>query len=481
MKNNKTIDLLKQFSNQELDKFRLFLESPYHNTDEALIQLFSGLVSFLLDEHNNHSLTELVAQLKNKPLSKGELSKKDRTYLNAKMSLLYHLALQFLCLETFDEEHPTYKALVIESLLAKRQMTASASFLKKEQKKLRQQSYQHIRNHRTAFELEKGRLNYLLQNRLIEKKNNITEVLQQLDTYYLLTRQNYENLALSLSRVSNNAHFEEELLDLASPLKRKSPYAEHQLIQVNNIIADLMKTNEETYYFELIRFLDEETLVLSPKQLQEFYKAALNFCMHQAFRGKLEFLQYLFELYQTLDEKNLLLEKGRMSIARLKNIVSVCCKVGDFEWGSAAVEKYKPLLNHPDPDSVVHVNLGAIAFYQHDYKQAIYHLIRVDKVSTGYDLDCRIMLLKSYYELDEDYDERTMTMFRTVAMFIRNHTQLSSKRKKAFKNFVRITINLYRYKHRATKMQLDSIRSKIESLEFFSDKKWLLDKINHLK
>jgi len=90
------------------------------------------------------------------------------------------------------------------------------------------------------------------------------------------------------------------------------------------------------------------------------------------------------------------------------------------------------------------------------------------------------MLLKSHYELDKEYDERTMRTFLISERFVNKNKSLVSKDKKAYKNFVRILINIYNTRHGAGKMTPEKVQRKLEKLEFVGDKKWLEEKIEAL-
>ncbi len=90
------------------------------------------------------------------------------------------------------------------------------------------------------------------------------------------------------------------------------------------------------------------------------------------------------------------------------------------------------------------------------------------------------MPLKFHYELDVECDERTIRTFLLSERFIQSHKGLITRDKKAYKNFVRILINIYNTRHGAGKMTVEKIKKKLEKLEFVSDKKWLEEKIERL-
>jgi len=90
------------------------------------------------------------------------------------------------------------------------------------------------------------------------------------------------------------------------------------------------------------------------------------------------------------------------------------------------------------------------------------------------------MMLKSHYELDKEYDERTLQIYRSAERFFNENKSLNRARKTAYKNFTRTLINVYRIKHQATKMTLGKVKTKLEQQELNSDKSWLLEKIGEL-
>ena len=153
------------------------------------------------------------------------------------------------------------------------------------------------------------------------------------------------------------------------------------------------------------------------------------------------------------------------------------CRLNEFDWAKETIQKYRPNLEKDHANSVYHFNMGAVAFYQNDFKTALSHFIRVEKFNLAYDINCRIMLLKSHYELDHEYDERTIRTFLLSERFIQSHKGLITRDKKAYKNFVRILINIYNTRHGAGKMTPEKVKRKLEKLEFVSDKKWLEEKI----
>ena len=73
-----------------------------------------------------------------------------------------------------------------------------------------------------------------------------------------------------------------------------------------------------------------------------------------------------------------------------------------------------------------------------------------------------------------------MQIFRTIEKFFYENKLLSQKNSISYRNFIRTLINLYRIRHRTTKMKLKDLKVKLEAQKVNSDKKWLLEKIEEI-
>lgn len=261
----------------------------------------------------------------------------------------------------------------------------------------------------------------------------------------------------------------------------KNPiYLNNALINAYRISTHQLKTNQQSYYFQLTDLLKTDSEILPESDLRAFFIVANNFCSKKIKEGNEEYYSYMYEQFKMMDQYNLIVEENFVQVGTLKNIITIGCKVSEYDWALTMIEKYKNSIQKQYRLSVYHFNTGAIAYYQKQYDKALNHFIKVDKVNLAYNIDCRIMILKCHYELDTEYDERAMRRFVLAERYIQSNKELVKNDKKAYKNFIRFLLNLYRIKHKATRMTPESILSKIEYAEFISDKKWLKEKIKLL-
>jgi len=170
-----------------------------------------------------------------------------------------------------------------------------------------------------------------------------------------------------------------------------------------------------------------------------------------------------------------------MPPVKLKNLIAIACRTEEFNWGKGTLDKYIKFINKAYRNSVYEFNFGVINFYQKKYNAALNNFIRVDDINLTYDINYRIMTMKTHYEVDETYDERTVQIFRSAEKYFTANKLISNNNRLAYKNFVRMLINLYRIKHIETKMKISSFRNKLNSQKFNQDKSWLLAKLEELR
>jgi len=475
------LELLNACSEKEIEDLSHFVSCSCFNTDKKIIQLLDALKRSVLGRKKFTEEMQIMVYNKvfSDSLSVQNLSLTQKKLFNAKLNILTRLTEQFLVIRGLDEHKAYRNDILYKKLLEKRQFWLFNRHMKKNQKALKLEAEQGIEYYEYQWRTGHNMLNYLHRSGLLGKEDNLSDLIYNLDVYYLLHKLGLQMTLLSVKEATQKTYDRSDFKAL-SHLLDLPQYKSHPLIRVYQVTVQLMETKREDIYRELLLLLDIHTIAIPKDHLNGLYTVATNFCTQQIKSGQFTYRD-LFELYQVMDVKNLLVENDFMPELKLKNIVIAACRVGDFASAGQSVEQYYAFIRKSVRESVYHLNLGVIDFYQNDYKAALHHFIRVEPVNLNYDINCRVLMLKSYYETDEEYDERTMQIFRSTEKFFNENKSLSSKDKKGYKNFIRTLINIYRVRHQTTRMDIKRIREKLEQQEVNSDKHWLLGKIKEIK
>jgi len=474
------VELLKKFTEKELEGLTYFVDCRYFNSDNYIIKLLNILKLHILNKNNfTHDLyCNVYEKVFAEKIVGADLNRAQKKRFNNKLNLLLRLTEEFLTIEALSN-NPAYRSdLLHQKILEKRQFKLFNRHVNREKKRLETQSQKDIQHYQHQHKIEKNVLDYLYLSRQLNTQDNLSELIYNIDIEYLINKLSLHITLLYLDGVSAK-NYDVSSMDAMTQLIHLPQYAVHPLIRIYLLAIDLTKTQSEAIYREFLSLLNTHTASTSKKDLNGFYVAATNFCAGKIQTGRFGYVE-LFDLYKIMDKKNLLTEDRFIPVNKLSNVIVVGCRVGEFDWAMQMIEKYQPFIRKSVRESVYHFNIGVIAFYKKEYPTALHHFIRVEHVNLNYDINARTMMMKAHYETDQEYDERTLQIFRSTEKYFNENQQLTPRNKKAYKNFIRTLINIYRVRHRATKMKLENIKEKLERQEVNSDKKWLLEKITEL-
>jgi len=477
------IELLNSFTGTELGQFSHFINCLYFNTDKSVVKLFEALHKNILHQKmfDDTMQKTLFNQVFGSSNIGNKLIKKEKKYLNAKLSLLKSLAEEFLAIEGLKESQVHFNDLLLKKLLDKGQNRLLERQFNQLDKMMGKVPQRNIDYYGLKKTIEFYRRDYLFQSGLIYKKSvdNLDDLTFHFDVSYLVEKLNMFMSIISLKSISSKKH-NISSFDAIKKLLDLPQYNNNPLITLYKAAADLLDNKDQDSYDKLLKFLDTFSSITSKEDLIGFYNIALNHCTQQIQHGKFNY-DDLFRLYLKLDDKDLLIENNFISIIKLKNITIIACRTNSFQKAESIIEKYRSYVKKAIRNSVCNYNYGIIAFYKKTYNKALQYFIRVDTINLDYDVNCRVIILKCHYEMDKTYDERTMQIFRSAHKFFKDNKQLTPQRKKSYRNFIQILIYIYKIKNQETKMPLSRAKEKLAEQDVNSDKNWLNTKIEELE
>ncbi len=478
------LELLKTFSRKEMERLSYLAHCQYFNTDKYVVKLLDVLKKYNLenitvnDEFQRTIYGKIFPDL-SRP--QGELTKNEGSQLNRKMNSLLRLAEKFLVMESLEEHTTANNELIYPQLIKRRQSLLFNRHVNKVQKTQNSQTIYGIDFYEHQYKLENNIINYHDSMNQNPNLTNVANLERYLDIYYLLYKLEIHLGVLSILRASKGKEYDFSPMSTINDLLALPQYAQHPLIAVYQANINLEKEGTDKAYFYLLELLDKHENEIEPNRLRSFYTNATNYCIGQIRMGNQAYNQHLFNLYKTMHDKNLLIDNGVVPIQILKNIIIMACREKAFEWAEMLVRHYEEFIPLSIRESVCHFNYGAIAFHQKKYELAHDRFIQVNKINLNYDINTRVLLIKCLYEKEKMYNEYTMTAFRSAESFFKNNKELPQQRKKAYKNFIQILINLYRIRHKEGKRTIAWLKEKLEQQEVISDKRWLLEKIEGLE
>jgi hypothetical protein len=481
MKNSKLVKAVAELSAWELRHLSDFVHSPFFNKHERLSQLMDIVVAAapdydaaLLDRHAIYRQlfpeNAFDEQKFKDLLSLG--MKLFKSYLTFYKLRQDEFAQGLALLEALEERkwegefHKTRIAL---------DKTADSQPGQLQEKQLR-----HLR-------LQEAHINLLGAAKDRKADDTVFIANNLLDTYYLVYRL---KLAVEMANRRNVVGQEFDLGMLAPLLDYLAAHPQNvdqnPGVRIYLLLYRLLTEADGSATFEaLAALLQRGITAFHLVERREIYGYTINFCIQQVNRGHSHYLSGMIDLYQNALDDETLLNEGWLSQWDYKNIVTSGLKAKRFDWCERFIEQYKTKIEPGSRDNAYTYNLASLHLEQGNYKQALKLLQHVEFSDQFYHLGAKVMLLKSYYELQEH--EALLHLCETFRMYLKRNTDLSKYHQTINMNLIALTRKLADIQSRwpdlgrkDRALQLARIKIAIEEKGNVAQKAWLEGKVAEL-
>ena len=468
MENSKLIQILYSLSYKERKKLRLFIESPFHNEDVSLLTLFD-----FLEEH--------CFFLKNDPPSREYCWERlfpDITYDDAKMrklsSNLGQLTEDFLAYQNYSKQQVNRSAnflAAVNELDLDKHFSYSFRQAKKAQEN---ESHRDADFYYNQFRLESSYTRFLTKRRERSGETNLQQTVDTLDSFYLINKLKY---CCEILNYKNVVKIDENLLLMDEILLHleKNSYEHIPAIAIYyRVLMCLLESDKETHFSELKTLLSQHADKFPSDEAMEIYTHAINYCIRKFNNGKREYLKEIFEMYEVMLEKEIVLQNNDLSPWAYKNIVFTALRLRKFKWAKDFIHDYRKRIAPEHRKNAFTYNLARYHFAKQDYDQVIELLQQVEYNDVFYGVDSRAILLKTYYELDET--EALYGLLDSFTLFLRRNKLIARDHKSSYLNRIRFVKKLIKIKPR-DKKRLEKLKQELDSAGPIADVKWLKDKL----
>jgi hypothetical protein len=167
---------------------------------------------------------------------------------------------------------------------------------------------------------------------------------------------------------------------------------------------------------------------------------------------------------------------GYFSQWEFKNIVSISLRLGETEWCRSFIPGFVSHLDPAERDNALAYNTAYFLFSIKEYKKAIRKLQEVELNDVFYQLDARTIILKCYYELDDQ--ESFFYHASAFRLFLLRNRSVSEYQKNIYRNLIRFLSAILRAGVNLGKLQ--KIAAEIEREKNVADLNWLRQKVQEL-
>lgn len=465
MENSKLLELLSRFSAGELRAFKDYVASPFFNKNEELRRFYLYL-------------KRLAPAFPPKKIQRRKVYSKlfpgreyDDQHLNYLMSFLLKLAEQFIGYQEYVKRPIVTEYHVLTGCIDR---GLDKHFKHIYQKSLKQLDRLPLRNPDFYFQ------KYLLADiadKHFQKKNirkfdvKLQQTSDYLDIYYLCNKLKYTVEMLDHQKVVS-ADYRVTLMDELEPYLAKHPHDDIPPIAIYyQLYLTLTKPEADEHFIKLKELINRHFSKFPTQEMKKIYLATLNFCIRKIRKGQRHYAEEALQLYLQGINNKCLYDNEYLSPWTYKNVVSLGAGLHKYDWTEKFINDYNFRLSPKHRADALHYNLADLYYRKKDFKKALHHLNRVSFSDIFYNLDSKLMLLKIFYESNEE--EALLSLIASFGIFLKRNKLISDDVREAYQNFVTLLSRLTK----STGSDLNDLQTRITDTSFLVDKKWLQEQL----
>lgn len=253
-----------------------------------------------------------------------------------------------------------------------------------------------------------------------------------------------------------------------------SPNIDIAIVLYYHLIGTLTEPNKSEHFDIAKTLLRQYSHLFPPDEATQLYGYAQNYCARQINAGEEQYVHEVFGLYKESLQKGLIFDNGTLSPWHYKNIVVAGCRLRAFDWVETFISDYQQHLPPEFSGNAYVYNMAKLHFHKGDYNKVITLLQSVEYQDVFYALDSRGMLVKIYYERDEE--EALLSLLVSFGVFLRRNKTISATHRVQYNNFLAYTEKIWRTKA-GDKERIERLKQQIINTKQIANAKWLLQKL----
>ncbi len=468
MIDSKLINILKTLSKKEFKELELFINNPLFNKNTDTIKLLT-ILKIHYPSFTNKKISHESISLK---LYKKEEVKKVR-YV---MTDLTKLCEQFIAIKVFISEENNHLLKAYQ----KRRLTKyfNQEISKKHQKHTEESLIRDENYYQQQQDLSELSFLHTLENDNRNIDTKLQDLVDNLDLFYLSKKLKYSCEIINRMNILK-VDYDIKLLNNLLEYIRKNKEKDTPSITIYyHVLKTLQNPSNETNYTKLKPLIIEHLHRFKKEEQYDLYGYLQNYCIKQINGGNSDYLLKLFENYAEMLVSKVVIKNNQIAQFDFKNMVTVALRVQKYDWTANFIENYQVYLPSEHKTNAINYNKARLAFYQEEYKKGLQELLSVEFTDIYYSLDSRVLLLKTYYEL-ENY-ESAANLISAFKIFLKRDNKISEYQNLTYSSFLKTAHQLIQL-NLGYKKDILKIETQLNEMNQVADQTWLKEKIELLK
>lgn len=470
---SRCLKLLAGLDRKGLDRFRDFLDSPYHNRMEGN----RIAMTWLAGHHPAFRGKGCTREAFHEALYPGDPYTDSR--VRSALSRLLKALRQFLAVEAFVH-HPWLPGkILLDDLMDRNQADEGERQLRVMTGVLDQLRGSNSIWPRCAWELENARAN-LAQLRGKSQLERYVDVLVSDDRLRALNRLTaiahleYTMVVKSVPRnynVQADTSMSDLLLETLLPLVDTDEPSLGAFYRAWRMLRD----EDEVSFQDLRRYLNEHAGEMPVRDLNHAYIMLENFCSWKSRAGENRYRRLRFEVCRDQEKQGLgMMQAWGMEPMFYLNLVLMAFEFGELDYGEGFAERARPLLDrsvrqdlHRTARAMIHIGRG-------EYGEALEKLTYVQPATTTMIYEIRMYQAMCYYGRKESL--ALDSLIDASRHLLANHPEMPPDRADNYRRFFNFVGGLDRIRREGDRAALPRWRKRLDEAGTVSFRFWLEDR-----
>jgi hypothetical protein len=459
LSNTKLVALLSSFTRSEWRDFRRFLQMAISGPVGKSVELYDVLSDYFPD----FSAPELSRKFLFDSLFKNHRYEDKK--LRYAMTDLFRQAGNFLKFKAVENDQLLGHQL-LSAELAKRGADKPYLAMYKEDalSDVRDAGFYYFR-YREEFDY----LNLYHSHQKRSTLNPIATVAKNLDIFFIARKL---QLLCEIVNVKNvmSVEYDFFLRDQIIEVISNGAFADVPVITIYFRILMTLTEPENVQHFNTLNdLLIEHNNLFERNELRDMYQYLMNYCIKKINQGDGDYVFKLFEIYKTILSSKVIFTEEYLSQWDFKNIVVIGLRAGQKDWVKQFMDENKHSLLPSESENAYVYNLAYYYFHIADYRKTISLLQKVEFTDLYYQLDMRAILLKCYFEMD---DQETFFYHASAfRMFLSRNKLVSDYQRTIYRNMIKYATKIV--KSDGNKDRLKKLSAEIKEVKQIADLNWI--------
>jgi len=469
---SKSVDLLHILSQREFKKLGEFLNSPLHNKNRRLVELYGILEEY----HPGFSSDGFTKQTLYSRLFPGE--KYRDNMMRKVLSELSSKILEFLAYINFTQDRlEQNKHLMSE--LNKRNADKYFEESFKDAEDALQYSFgsEEMLDYKHSLEFEKN-TSFLKKNKFLFDESLLNES-NYLIKYFLLKILRRYTQILNKQIYELSANYKLDLLDEILQYLKANKYDDIPAIQLYyNLVMLMLNEHDEQYLINVKITISEKESLLEKLDIYNAYFIMNNYYRKKLDNGSITYVSELFGLYRTQLSKDIYKIEKYIHPTLFLNIVRTGTRLKKFDWIENFICCYIHEIEPNYRENTLNFSMAMLNFFRKNYNESMDCLSRLKFNGYYHKLDVYCYMLRIYYELNET--EPLISLIDTYKHVLSKDRQIPEFKKSEYKSFIKFLGYLIKMKMKDDYSRVTELKRELVKVHSVSCTGWFWEKFTEL-